>query len=162
MNLDAQRGRRIREERVKLGWSQQQAADAVEVRREMWAKYEAGSEPGAKALARMAAAGADVLYILHGTRLSEQELVVIGVTARLMQLGAPPDASAGAVMQFIEAHPDVDPMWLLTGQAQKIDGPLNHKEAVLVSNYRAADEAGKKIIEGTAVLAAQSDKRKKA
>lgn len=49
----------------------------------MWAKYEAGAEPGAKALAGMAAAGADVLFVLTGERtpgspgldVSEQLLV---------------------------------------------------------------------------------------
>ena len=61
-------GRRIFEERERLGLSQQEAAKAVGVRREMWAKYEAGSEPGAKVLAGMAAAGADVQYILTGQR----------------------------------------------------------------------------------------------
>lgn len=68
MDLDAQRGERIRSERDRLGLSQQKAADAAGVRREMWAKYEAGSEPGAKALSGMALAGADVLYILTGHR----------------------------------------------------------------------------------------------
>ena len=68
MDLDAQRGERIRSERDRLGLSQQKAADAAGVRREMWAKYEAGSEPGAKALAGMAMAGADVLFIVTGHR----------------------------------------------------------------------------------------------
>lgn len=61
-------GRRILEERDRLGLSQQEAARQVGVRREMWAKYEAGSEPGAKVLAGMAAIGADVQYILTGQR----------------------------------------------------------------------------------------------
>jgi hypothetical protein len=34
----------------------------------MWARYEAGAEPGANALSALAAAGADVLYILTGER----------------------------------------------------------------------------------------------
>ena len=68
MELDAQIGERIRSERDRLGLSQQKAADAVGVRREMWAKWEAGSEPGAKALAGMALAGADVLFIVTGHR----------------------------------------------------------------------------------------------
>jgi hypothetical protein len=38
----------------------------------MWARYEAGSEPGAKALAAIAAAGANVLYILTGQRAGTQ------------------------------------------------------------------------------------------
>lgn len=61
-------GRRIFEERERLGLSQQEAAKAAGVRREMWAKYEAGSEPGARVLVGMAAAGADVQYILTGQR----------------------------------------------------------------------------------------------
>ena len=68
VNLDAQRGLRIRQERDKRDWSQQQAADAVGIRREMWAKYEAGAEPGAKALTGMAVVNVDVLYILTGQR----------------------------------------------------------------------------------------------
>jgi len=68
VDRDAQRGKRVKEERERLGLSQQQIADAAGVRREMWAKYEAGAEPGAKALAGAAIAGADVLYILTGQR----------------------------------------------------------------------------------------------
>jgi transcriptional regulator with XRE-family HTH domain len=69
MDSDAQiRGERLHEERKRLGWSQQQAAAIAGIRREMWARYEAGAEPGAKALSAIAAAGADVLYILTGER----------------------------------------------------------------------------------------------
>lgn len=68
--MDAQRGIRIRAVRSARSWSQQQAAEATGVRREMWAKWEAGAEPGAKALAAMAANGIDVLYILTGQQLS--------------------------------------------------------------------------------------------
>ncbi len=68
MHSDNLLGRRILEERERLGLSQQEAANAAGVRREMWAKYEAGAEPKAKVLAGMAAAGADVQYILTGKR----------------------------------------------------------------------------------------------
>lgn len=61
-------GRRILEERERLGLSQQEAANAAGVRREMWAKYEAGAEPKAKVLAGMAEAGVDVQYVLTGKR----------------------------------------------------------------------------------------------
>lgn len=66
MSVDALRGERIKEERKRLGWSQQSAADAAGIRREMWAKYESGAEPGATVLAWMASAGVDVLYVLTG------------------------------------------------------------------------------------------------
>lgn len=61
-------GHRILEERERLDLSQLEASKAVGIRREMWAKYEAGAEPGAKALAGMASIGADVQYILTGQR----------------------------------------------------------------------------------------------
>ena len=123
MNLDKQRGLRIREERDKRDWSQQQAADAVGLSREMWAKYEAGAEPGAKALERMAAAHVDVLYVLTGTPS--------GVYASLAQVRA------------------------AQGRAMPPEGSLSRRAAALVANYEAADESGKKIIEGTASMAAQ-------
>lgn len=66
MDLDAQRGARVQSERKRLALSQQAAADAAGIRREMWAKYEAGAEPGAKALAGMVLMGVDVIYILTG------------------------------------------------------------------------------------------------
>ncbi len=68
MHLKELLSRRILQERERLGFSQHAAACATGVRREMWAKYEAGSEPGAQVLAAMAAAGADVQYILTGHR----------------------------------------------------------------------------------------------
>lgn len=66
MSVDAQRGQRLRSERERLGWSQQQVAAALDIRREMWAKYEAGAEPGASVLGRAASAGIDVLFVLTG------------------------------------------------------------------------------------------------
>jgi len=68
VNFDNIIGKRLRDERKRLGWSQQFAATTVGVSREMWAKYEGGAEPGAKALARMLSAGVDVLYVLTGQR----------------------------------------------------------------------------------------------
>lgn len=68
MSLNAQRGARLREERARLGLSQQQIADLVGVRREMWAKYERGAEPGAGPLSKAAIAGLDVPFVLGGMR----------------------------------------------------------------------------------------------
>jgi hypothetical protein len=49
----------------------------------MWARYEAGAEPGANALSALAAAGADVLYILTGERsgaaLSKDEVELLAL-----------------------------------------------------------------------------------
>lgn len=61
---------RLKEERKRLGMSQQSAAETCDVSREMWGKYERGqSVPGGEVLFAFAAAGADVQYILTGVRM---------------------------------------------------------------------------------------------
>ena len=56
-----------------------------------------------------------------------------------------------------------DVLYLVTGQRGTPAAPvLSNREAALVDNYKHTDEAGKKIIEGTAALAAQSKTLKKA
>ncbi|MDR0226624.1 MAG: helix-turn-helix transcriptional regulator [Burkholderiaceae bacterium] len=72
MPLDAHISVRLRSERVRLGLSQQQAAKMAGVRREMWAKYEAGAQPGATILSGMAEAGMDLLFVLTGQRSPRQ------------------------------------------------------------------------------------------
>lgn len=66
MAVDAQRGARLAQERKRLDMTQQAAAEAVGIRREMWARYEAGAEPGADVTGRMAQAGVDLSYVLTG------------------------------------------------------------------------------------------------
>lgn len=66
VTFGAQTGARLKEARKKLGWTQQQAADAAGVRREMWARYEAGAKLGAGAMAALAKAGVDLHHILTG------------------------------------------------------------------------------------------------
>ncbi|MVT38928.1 helix-turn-helix domain-containing protein [Acidovorax citrulli] len=61
-------GERLREERKRLGWSQVVAASHAGISREMWSKYEAGAEPGARVLAAVGAAGVDTQYVLTGER----------------------------------------------------------------------------------------------
>lgn len=68
MHFDTQTGERLKDERKRLRLSQQAIADTVGVRREMWAKYEAGAEPGAGVLASACDAGVDVVYVLTGRR----------------------------------------------------------------------------------------------
>lgn len=116
MDLDAQRGDRILEERKQQKWSQQAAADAAGIRREMWARYEAGAEPGAKALAGMAAAGVDVLYILTGQRSSTstpasdtESRVVTKRQAALLDHHAGTDEQGKKIIEataFAAAHPE--------------------------------------------------------
>jgi len=60
---------RLKAERERLSFSQAQAADICGVSREMWGKYERGiSVPGGEVLFSFAASGADVNYILGGTK----------------------------------------------------------------------------------------------
>ena len=109
---------RLREERERLGKTQEEFAAVAGVTRRPYVEWEKGTgpSPSAQNLAAMAAAGADVLYILTGQR------------------SQPVPATAG----------------------------LSHRAAALLDNYKHTDEAGKKIIEGTASLAAQSKAKGKA
>lgn len=62
---------RLKEERLRLGLSQQDAADACGVSREMWGKYERGKGvPGGEVLFSFASRGADINYILTGMRVA--------------------------------------------------------------------------------------------
>jgi len=62
-------GQRLREERKRLLSSQRELADVCNITREAIGRYERGENiPGGDVLAKMAEAGADVLYILTGNR----------------------------------------------------------------------------------------------
>jgi len=84
--FDDQSGKRLQEERKRLGLTQQEIADKAGVRREMWSRYERGAAaPGAAVFRVLAELGMDQLYILTGTtvppasqpRLSEDEMELI-------------------------------------------------------------------------------------
>lgn len=81
VHLSEQIGNRLREERVRLDLSQETIAQRIGVRREMWSRYEAGSEPGAVVLAAIGAAGIDVRYVITGSRdykpLPDEELALL-------------------------------------------------------------------------------------
>lgn len=60
---------RLKEIRKELRLNQAQIAEICGVSRETWSRYESGKlSPGMEVLAAIAAAGADVQYILTGTR----------------------------------------------------------------------------------------------
>lgn len=62
-------GGRLKEVRKDLSLSQSEAAELVGVTREHWGRCERGiAVPGGEVLAALAAAGADVFYILTGER----------------------------------------------------------------------------------------------
>lgn len=67
MAFNAQAGERLKEERLRLHFSQVGFADKAGIRREMLSRYErASAEPGAGALIAMTNVGIDVLYVLTG------------------------------------------------------------------------------------------------
>lgn len=71
VSFNANCGGRLREERDRLGFTQQEMADQMGVRREMSSKYERGqAAPGGDALTAFATAGGDVQYVLTGQRSS--------------------------------------------------------------------------------------------
>lgn len=62
-------GERLKEERVRLEFTQAGLAEKSGLSREMLGKYERGlAEPGASVLAALAAVGVDSLYLLSGQR----------------------------------------------------------------------------------------------
>ena len=62
-------GARLKEERLRLGFSQEELARAAGVQRRAQIRYEQGErDPDAGYLAAISAAGADVTYILTGRR----------------------------------------------------------------------------------------------
>lgn len=62
-------GQRLREERGRLGLTQQALADAIGAPRVSFVKYEAGqSSPAAETLVALEGAGVDVRYVLTGLR----------------------------------------------------------------------------------------------
>ena len=120
--------------------------------RQSQAKYEKGlATPSAAYLAAIAAAGADVLYILTG--------IDAAAHARLAMLGH----AIGQAGQRTDSFEETKRLGTaLNTQMQASTARVTPRERTLLDNYRAADESGKKLIEGTAALAAQADKRKKA
>jgi transcriptional regulator with XRE-family HTH domain len=87
VSFDAQLGQRLRAERERLGLSQQKAADGVGVRREMWSRYESGTEPGAAVLAAAGRLGFDLPYVLMGDQSARSQQSLKDTPA-----GTPPDA----------------------------------------------------------------------
>lgn len=55
----------------------------------------------------------------------------------------------------------VDVLYVLTGMRNSVIESIDQRQRALLDNYEHSDDAGKKIIEGTASLAAQSAQVKK-
>jgi len=66
---------RLKDERVRLGFSQEQIADICGTSREVWGRYEKGKNwPGGEVLTAFAKAGADIAFIMRGERYALVEL----------------------------------------------------------------------------------------
>lgn len=143
---------RLAEERVKLWETQQEAADFFGVSRVTWGQCERGNAtPSGEVLAGLAQKGADVLYILTGIESDAH-----GRLATLQHA----IEEAG---KHVDSFEDTKRLGTaLNAQMQAATQRVTPRERALLDNYRHTDESGKKIIEGTASFAAQSDKRKKA
>lgn len=111
---------------------------------------------------------------IHGRLKSERErlslsqprvaeLVGVGKTTVInWEKGA---SAPDAVQLSALATAGADVLYILTGQrsqAVPATAGLSRRAAALLDNYEHTDEAGKKIIEGTASLAAQSKAKGKA
>lgn len=72
MPFDATSGKRLKEERNRVGLTQQALADLLGTRREIFSRYENGQVvPGGDVFERLATIGIDIAYVLTGDRLFE-------------------------------------------------------------------------------------------
>lgn len=73
VNFSSLSADRIKQERVRLGLKQASAAELCGVSREIWGRYERGaSVPGGEVLFSFAQAGADIQFVLTGTRPADE------------------------------------------------------------------------------------------
>ncbi len=121
-------GERLRSERKRLGHSQALLAVQAGVSKETQINYEkAVSTPNADYLAKLAALGIDVLYVVTGQRTPIRQHVITAVEDDQDSVGS--------------------------RKVLLLDEPLQ----TLIENYTAADEEGRRAIEATAALAAKAN-----
>lgn len=121
-------GDRLRKERERLDLTQAMLAIHGGVKKLTQLGYEKGqSFPNAEYLGKVAEFGVDVLYVVTGQRTPIRQHIVAAVENDESTVGSRP------VVLLSERH------------------------QTLISNYDAADETGKRFIEGTADLAAKPE-----
>ena len=104
MSFDAQCGDRLRQERDRLGHSQQGLADLVDIQRAMLSRYERGLvEPGASVLMRLANAGVDVSYVLFGAHAAAARHLTPEETALLDNYNAADERGRAAARSVLDA-----------------------------------------------------------
>lgn len=151
MEIFSSIGSRLLEVREQLGKTQSDfaaiaaAAGVPGATRQSQAKYEKGlATPSAAYLAAIAAAGADVLYILTGIPADAHRR--LAVLNRGMEIAAKESDSFEDIKRVGVA---------LSNQMNAQQPDLSPRERALLDNYRHAPDDGKKIIESTANFAAQ-------
>lgn len=143
-------GGRLRAERIRLGYTQEEFGALGGVRKQAQIKYEKGDrKPDAKYFAGIAAKGADVAFILTG------ETAALRATLDVIR-GATQDASKvpGTAAERAAIR-DADAMLRLNARL-----PLTREEAALVADFRACgteDQAA--ITRHAAALAAAARAR---
>lgn len=102
-------GERLKEERVRLGFNQGDFAVMAKVSKTTQFNYEKGERsPDAEYLASVAAAGADVLYIVTGERQpAEASSLTAEEAAVLAHLRALPEADRAAMARMAAAMAEV-------------------------------------------------------
>jgi transcriptional regulator with XRE-family HTH domain len=104
VSFDAQCGDRLRQERDRLGHSQQGLAELVGVQRAMLSRYERGLvEPGAGVLMRLAEAGVDVSYVLFGARSGAARTLTPEEAALLDNYNAADERGRAAARSVLDA-----------------------------------------------------------
>jgi transcriptional regulator with XRE-family HTH domain len=124
---------RLKEERKRLGYSQEKFAALAGVTRRPYAAWEAGeTSPTAVNLSALSAVGADVLYILTGERR-----------------GSPDKASAAMFVAEPKAEYDVE-------------RPSSRRAAALLDNYEHLSEEDKRALERMAFALARQNMTREA
>jgi transcriptional regulator with XRE-family HTH domain len=118
---------RLREERKRLGLSQEALAELGGVKLNAQSNYETGKRaPDSDYLARVAAHGVDVAYLFSGQRMP--------------------------VARAASANDEQSPS---TGSGDTVMRAVTREEAALLDNYEAADERGRAAARGVLDALAQ-------
>lgn len=174
-------GERLKAERERLGLTQEAFAAAAGAKRRTLVDWEKGvSSPTSVQLSALVEIGVDATYILTGesTQVTAARAVQnFGPRLRELrgkqheapyaeQLGTTPEELAelesGArlptpemAMRLAKMHHDKNLLWLLGGDAPRLDGDLTQLEVVLIANYRASSAEGQEMLRRHAAACAE-------
>lgn len=140
-------GERLRKERERLGLSQPKFAALASTTKQTLFSWETGkTAPDGFQFEALATAGVDVLYILTGITAKGQADIALHERASKLQ------SADDADFQTVKKHSAV----VRTAMRNAMAPQLTPRQQALLDNYAHASEEGKKVIEGTASLAAKS------